>query len=146
MTLRESKWEEYLLYRWYNDVLVHWPLMCWYNNAATQYTGKGRNLTLEDIPALTDLLTDAFFNFGIDRSSNHKYICWTKKHLLQTDNKTKNNQTDACFNFGIDTLAPLDQMCLNQMAEKSPVLLSPDQQVSWLPPWALHWPHLPVCE
>ena len=26
--------------------------------------------------------------------------------------------------------APPDQMCLNQMAEKSPVLLSPDQQVS----------------
>jgi len=32
-----------------------------------QYTGKGRNMTIEDIPALTDLLTDAFFNFGIDR-------------------------------------------------------------------------------
>ena len=32
-----------------------------------QYTGKGRNITIDDVPALTDLLTDAFFNFGIDR-------------------------------------------------------------------------------
>ena len=50
---------------------LHW----WHsNNDVIQYTGKGRNMTIEDIPALTDLLTDAFFNFGIDRSSKQTNI------------------------------------------------------------------------
>lgn len=32
-----------------------------------QYTGCGRNITMAEVPKLTNLLTDAFFNFGIDR-------------------------------------------------------------------------------
>ena len=47
------------------------------NDVVTQYTGKGRNLTIEDVPSLTDLLTDAFFNFGIDRwSCLPKFLPW----------------------------------------------------------------------
>jgi len=53
-----------------------------------QYTGKGRNITIDDVPALTDLLTDAFFNFGIDRyldfhldHSNGRIFQYVNEHV-----------------------------------------------------------------
>ena len=37
-----------------------------------EYTGGlGRNITLEQLPIVTDLMTDAFFNYGIER-------CWSQ--------------------------------------------------------------------
>ena len=58
-----------------SETLNNILMTLWYDDDdVTQYTGKGRNLTIEDIPALTDLLTDAFFNFGIDRSSKQTNI------------------------------------------------------------------------
>ena len=44
-----------------------------------QYTGSGRNITQEQLPLLTDMFTDAWFNYGIDRCC----ICYTM-YLLAT--------------------------------------------------------------
>ena len=41
-----------------------------------QYTGRGRNISLEDLGNLTNLFTDAWFTYGIDRWSLHWLRRW----------------------------------------------------------------------
>ena len=46
-----------------------------------QYTGVGRNTTAHHLPNITDLLTDAMFNYGIERWEEVGECRYLEAHL-----------------------------------------------------------------